>query len=123
MGQPMPYKLFGSVRMLPLAESREFLFADCTGQSVLCGQTSLPFTLNSIVSGPIALLFRGEFLLVIALRLSCRKWLSRRPPETSTMRPTRCIDISASTIGGLNGPELIVKENLDYCISGASRTN
>jgi hypothetical protein len=33
------------------------------------------------------------------------------------------IDISAGTIGGLNGPELIVKENLDYCISGASRTN
>src|SRR6185369_12810967 len=68
-------KLFASVRMLALAKPGEFLFAHLGCQSIFGGQTSLPFTLNSIASGPIALLFRSELLLVIALRLSCREWL------------------------------------------------
>src|SRR5215472_6208309 len=62
----------GCCPWLSLANSS---FGHRSGQSIFGGQTSLPFTLNSIALGPIALLSRGEFLLVIALRLLCREWL------------------------------------------------
>src|SRR5690242_13478840 len=75
MRQSMLDNMFTSVRMLALAKPSEFLFAHRSGQSIFGGQTSLPFTLNCIASGPIALSFRGEFLLVIALRFPCREWL------------------------------------------------
>ena len=75
MRRSLPYKLLGGLWMLALAEFREVFGRDGFGKAELLGEAALPLPCCDSALRPIVLLLRGEFLLVVALRLARGEWL------------------------------------------------
>src|SRR5580704_1084242 len=75
IGRSLSHKLLSGLWMLALAEFREVLFGDHPGQTELRCQSPLPFARDHAALRPIVLLFRGELLLVVGLRLAGRERL------------------------------------------------
>jgi hypothetical protein len=69
----LPHELLAGLRMLALAESWEVFGKHSPGKAELPRQSPLPFPGDDALLRPIVLLFRGEFLLVVGLRLTCGK--------------------------------------------------
>ena len=67
----MPHELLAGLRMLALAESCEVFGRHSPGKAELPRQSPLPIPGDDALLRPIVLLFRGEFLLVVGLRLTC----------------------------------------------------